>query len=62
MNNTNLKNKNTKTLLNNIIYVKEKRIGCDGGDDFGHPLVYLNLGNKGKVVCPYCSKVYVFKK
>ena len=39
MNNTNLKNKNTKTLLNNFIYVKEKRVGCDGGDDFGHHLV-----------------------
>ena len=62
MNNTNFKKNNKKPLLDNIFYVKEKRVNCDGGEDFGHPLVYLNLGKNNKVVCPYCSKFYVFRK
>ena len=62
MNNTNLKKNNEKALLGNVLYVKEKKVSCDGGKDFGHPLVYLNLVKDGKVVCPYCSKVYVFRK
>ena len=42
--------------------VKDKIIGCDGGEDYGHPLVYLNLTKDGKKVCPYCSKIYILKK
>lgn len=35
-------------------------VKCDGGaGPLGHPVIYLNLGKKGKVICPYCSKVYV---
>ena len=52
----------TKTFFSDIIKVKEYTVGCDGGTDFGHPLVYLNLGKKGFAICPYCSKKYVFKK
>ncbi len=25
----------------------------------GHPKVYLNLGEEGRVECPYCSRLYV---
>ncbi|MDA8232090.1 MAG: zinc-finger domain-containing protein [Magnetospirillum sp.] len=36
---------------------------CDGngGNDgaSGHPRVYLNLGDKGEAVCPYCSRRFV---
>jgi len=35
-------------------------VKCDGDDAVsGHPVVYLNLGTKGHVVCPYCSKYFV---
>ena len=55
-------NEKTKTFVTEVIKVKDNRVGCDGGIDFGHPLVYLNLGKKGYVPCPYCSKKYVLKK
>ncbi|MBR9781623.1 MAG: zinc-finger domain-containing protein [Rhodospirillales bacterium] len=38
-------------------------VACDGGKGhLGHPTVYLNLEEKGEVVCPYCSKKYIFDK
>ena len=38
------------------------RIACDGGKSVrGHPRVFLNLGQEGRVQCPYCSKLYVRK-
>jgi uncharacterized Zn-finger protein len=30
-----------------------------GGFLFGHPLIYLNLGEAGRVVCPYCSQEFI---
>jgi len=42
------------------IYVKERVVACDGGK-LGHPRVFLNLGPKGEVECPYCSRRYVLK-
>ena len=58
----NLKAKNNKTDLKQIFRVRDNIIGCDGGEDFGHPLVYLNLTKDGRHVCPYCSKIYILKK
>ena len=55
-------NNKTKTFITDVIKVREIRVGCDGGVDFGHPLIYLNLGKNGFAICPYCSKKYVFKK
>lgn len=34
-------------------------VSCDGGGDLGHPRVYLNMGNKGEVECPYCDRKFV---
>ncbi len=35
-------------------------VKCNGGDSvLGHPVVYLNLGLKGRIVCPYCSQEFV---
>ena len=31
----------------------------DGGGDQGHPRVYLNMGEKGEVECPYCDRKFV---
>ena len=41
-----------------VVYVTERVVACDGGK-LGHPLVYLNLGPKGEVECPYCSRRFV---
>ncbi len=43
-----------------IIEVTTDRVVCDGGGGaLGHPRVYLELGADGRVVCPYCERVYV---
>lgn len=37
-------------------------VACNGGGGaLGHPLVYLNLGDEGEVVCPYCSRRFVLE-
>ena len=35
------------------------KVSCDGGGDLGHPRVYLNMGDKGEVECPYCDRKFV---
>lgn len=43
-----------------VIEVTTATVGCDGGGGaLGHPLVYLNLGDEGEIVCPYCSRHFV---
>ena len=33
---------------------------CDGGEgELGHPRVYLNLGDGGRIDCPYCGRHFV---
>ena len=47
-------------ILREPIKTKKNVIRCDGGQGIlGHPVVFLNLGTEGKVVCPYCSKCYI---
>ena len=42
------------------IEVNTPTVGCDGGGgDMGHPMVYLKIGDKGEIVCPYCSRHFV---
>ena len=37
-------------------------VACDGGNGpLGHPRVYLNMGDKGQIDCPYCGRHYVLK-
>ena len=46
-----------------MVFVDTKKVSCNGDKIFGgHPLVYLNMGDKDFVVCPYCSKYYTTKK
>jgi uncharacterized Zn-finger protein len=45
-----------------IIKVESKRVGCDGGGVLGHPLVYLEMGQKSEIVCPYCSRKYQLRE
>ena len=51
-----------KTFLIEKVIVNSKKVSCDGGTDFGHPLVYLNIGNDSEVICPYCSKKFIFRR
>ena len=44
-----------------VIEVEEATISCDGGGALGHPRVYLNLGDDGRVDCPYCDRQFVLK-
>jgi len=45
-----------------VIETENRTVGCDGGGGpLGHPMVYLEVGATGKVECPYCSRLYVFK-
>lgn len=44
------------------ITVDSRVVGCDGGGGaLGHPLVYLNMGDKDAIFCPYCSRHFVFE-
>lgn len=46
-----------------IVEVTEHRIACDGGGGaLGHPRVYLEMGQKTAVDCPYCGKHFVLKE
>jgi uncharacterized Zn-finger protein len=44
-----------------ITYSGKKEVACSGSG-LGHPTVYLNMEPKGEIICPYCSKKFVFKK
>jgi uncharacterized Zn-finger protein len=42
------------------ITVDTRTVACNGGGGaLGHPAVYLNLGPKHQVECPYCSRLFV---
>lgn len=48
--------------MNDIIETNTTEVMCDGnGDTVGHPRVYLNMGEKTEIVCPYCSRKFVLK-
>ena len=43
-----------------VMTVNEHRVSCDGaGGALGHPRVYLEMGAKGFVECPYCDRRFV---
>lgn len=42
------------------ITVDATRVKCDGGGGaLGHPAVFLEMGKKTEVTCPYCSRHFV---
>ncbi len=42
--------------------VETTRVACDGdGGPLGHPRVFLEIGDDGEIVCPYCSRHFVLK-
>lgn len=45
-----------------VIAVDSHRVACDGGGGaLGHPRVYLEMGTRGWVECPYCDRKFVLK-
>ncbi len=42
------------------IEVTSREIACDGGGGaLGHPRVFLNMGEKTEIDCPYCGRRFV---
>ena len=45
------------------IEVDSPQVVCDGGGGaLGHPRVFLNMGEKNEIDCPYCGRRFVLKK
>ncbi|MAU40312.1 MAG: zinc-finger domain-containing protein [Kordiimonas sp.] len=45
-----------------VVYTDKTRTSCDGGEGpLGHPRVYLEMGQKSSVVCPYCGRKFILK-
>jgi uncharacterized Zn-finger protein len=45
-----------------VIEVDSTRVSCDGsGGALGHPRVYLEMGDEGRVECPYCDRLFLLK-
>ncbi len=45
-----------------VVFVNSKEVSCSGTKDSSrHPIVYLNMGKKDGIVCPYCSKYFTLK-
>ena len=43
--------------------VETTQVACDGdGGAGGHPRVFLNMGEKRFVECPYCDRRFVLKE
>ena len=47
-----------------LIEVQHLQVACDGGGGgLGHPKVFLQIDEeKGRIVCPYCSRTYVLRQ
>jgi len=41
------------------IEVNSRELACDGGGALGHPRVFLNMGKKSEIDCPYCGRHFV---
>tara|TARA_Y100001970_G_scaffold294256_1_gene449262 strand:+ start:52406 stop:52633 length:228 start_codon:yes stop_codon:yes gene_type:complete len=53
---------NEVTLPPETIESDSRTVSCNGGGGaLGHPLVYLNMGDKDWVECPYCDRKFVLK-
>ncbi len=43
-----------------IVPASTRTVACDGdGDPSGHPRVYLRMGDRSQVDCPYCGRRFV---
>ncbi len=45
------------------VEVGEPVVACDGGEPaLGHPRVFLNMGDRGSIDCPYCDRRFVLRQ
>ncbi len=48
-----------------ILYVRDRRISCDGSSDvpavLGHPKIWLEIDEKGYAECGYCDRKFILK-
>jgi uncharacterized Zn-finger protein len=43
------------------VFIGVKEFKCMGArDPFDHPHVYLDMGQDGQILCPYCSTLYIY--
>jgi uncharacterized Zn-finger protein len=53
----------TKNSPFEVLHVKSKKVSCEGSKGSStHPLVYLDMGDKDQITCPYCSKYFTTLK
>jgi uncharacterized Zn-finger protein len=44
------------------VEVTSRQVSCDGGGGAsGHPRVFLNMGDKDHVDCPYCGRRFTLQ-
>lgn len=44
------------------IAIGVKKFMCVGAlPPFDHPHIFLDMGDDGEIICPYCSTLYVYK-
>ncbi len=43
-----------------IVYTSQETESC--GDKVSHPKVYIHIKKDEKGYCPYCNKVFIYRK
>ena len=46
--------------LADTFFTDQEIVACQGSD-LGHPRVFLEMEENKKVICPYCSRQFIFK-
>jgi uncharacterized Zn-finger protein len=47
--------------IQNIVYSTKRTVECHGENkELGHPIVYLKISTDNKIICPYCSKEFIY--
>ena len=46
-----------------ILETESTTVACDGGGGaLGHPKVFLQICNQNEIECPYCGRIYKYRK
>lgn len=46
-----------------IVEVSKSKVACEGESAaLGHPRVFLNMGDKSEIDCPYCGRRFKLKE
>ena len=46
-----------------ILETNSKTVVCDGGGGaLGQPRVFLQIGQENEIECPYCGRVYKYRR